>query len=126
MGIKADDRWRYLAITNGKANNAPLAGAHWGRLVSVPLGNGASDYPAGDEIQTVEHWTPPHSAPAAASDLARLQDAIRQRQVPPVSRRSPRIGWAFSWPICWAWTRGAGPTGNAARHRPTHGRGSGP
>lgn len=83
MGIKSDERWRYLAISNGKANNARLADAHWVKLVSVSLGNGTPDYPAGDEVQTVESWTPPKGVVGAPSDLARLQDAIRTRPVLP-------------------------------------------
>lgn len=83
MGIKPNERWRYLAISNGKANNAHLADAHWVKLVSVSLGNGTPDYPSGDEVQTVEHWTPPKGLIGAPSDLARLQDAIRARTVPP-------------------------------------------
>jgi hypothetical protein len=33
--------------------------ATWFRLVSVPLGNGTSDYPMGDHVQTIETWQPP-------------------------------------------------------------------
>lgn len=83
LGIKADERWRFLAVVNGKANNAYLANVHWVKLVSVPLGNGTPDYPAGDDVQTVEHWTPPKGLVGAPSDLAGLQDAIRARAVPP-------------------------------------------
>ena len=38
--------------------------AKWFRLVGVPLGNGNELYPNGDEVQTVEPWTPPEPGPA--------------------------------------------------------------
>jgi hypothetical protein len=37
----------------------PSADATWFKLIGVPLGNETSDYPAGDEVQTVERWHPP-------------------------------------------------------------------
>lgn len=84
LGIQSSERWRYLAVKNGKANNARLGDAHWVKLVSVPLHNGTAEYPAGDEVQTVEHWTPPTGTIGAPGDLTRLQDAIRARAEPPL------------------------------------------
>jgi hypothetical protein len=46
-------------MDSGKVNIAPpMADAKWFRLVGVPLGNGTDLYPHGDEVQTVECWTP--------------------------------------------------------------------
>ncbi len=109
MGIKSEERWRYLAIGNGKANNAPLSEAKWVKLVSVSLGNGTADYPAGDEVQTVEHWMPPRGLVGASSDLARLQDAIRARAVPP--RFAPQapdwVGYLLADLLGWDAGRGS-------------------
>jgi hypothetical protein len=35
--------------------------ATWFKLVSVRLDNGTEQYPNGDEVQTVEWWTPPET-----------------------------------------------------------------
>ena len=79
--ISEDERRRYVRIANGKANLTPTAGADWFRLVGVPLGNGSKEYPNGDNVQTVERWTPPTVAVRGAlSDAEKndVQDAIRQ------------------------------------------------
>jgi hypothetical protein len=36
-----------------------MSEAKWFRLVSVNIGNGEGIYPCGDEVQTVEPWSPP-------------------------------------------------------------------
>ncbi|GGD44715.1 AAA family ATPase [Sinisalibacter lacisalsi] len=77
LGIASVDRRFYIRVDNGKANLAPAEEARWLRLVSVNLGNGTSDYPNGDDVQTVERWTPPVAAGASASDLAAVQAAIQ-------------------------------------------------
>jgi hypothetical protein len=79
--ISEDERRRYVRIANGKANLAPAAGADWFRLVGVPLGNDSKEYPNGDNVQTVERWTPPTVAKSGALTDAEkndVQDAIRQ------------------------------------------------
>ena len=49
-----------VRLDSAKVNIAPPATtARWFRLVGVQLGNGTTDYPNGDEVQTVEPWTPP-------------------------------------------------------------------
>ena len=59
LGIDEGDRWRYVRVDSGKVNIAPAAAtAKWFRLVGVPLGNANVTYPSGDEVQTVEPWTP--------------------------------------------------------------------
>src|SRR5262249_54521922 len=59
LGIDECDRWRYVRVDSGKVNIAPAAAtANWFRLVGVPLGNANTTYPSGDEVQTVEPWTP--------------------------------------------------------------------
>jgi hypothetical protein len=59
LGIEEADRWRYVRVDSGKVNIAPCAAtAKWFRLVGVPLGNANVTYSSGDEVQTVEPWTP--------------------------------------------------------------------
>jgi hypothetical protein len=59
LGIDDADRWRYVRVDSGKVNIAPAAAtAQWYRLVGVPLGNVSRTYPSGDEVQTVEPWSP--------------------------------------------------------------------
>jgi hypothetical protein len=59
LGIEETDRWRYIRVDSGKVNIAPAAvSAKWFRIVGVPLGNANVVYPSGDEVQTVEPWTP--------------------------------------------------------------------
>jgi hypothetical protein len=59
LGIEEGDRWRYVRVDSAKVNIAPAAAtATWFRLIGVPLGNASVVYPSGDEVQTVEPWTP--------------------------------------------------------------------
>jgi hypothetical protein len=75
LGIDEADRWRYVRVDSAKVNIAPAATtAKWFRLVSVPLGNASLTYPSGDEVQTVEPWTPVD--PMTLVDDADLRDAI--------------------------------------------------
>jgi hypothetical protein len=46
-------------MDSGKVNLSPATNAIWFRLVGVPLHNGTDLYPRGDEVQTIEPWTPP-------------------------------------------------------------------
>jgi AAA domain len=52
--------WRSLIrIDNAKVNIAPIMSARWFKLVSVNIGNATELYPNGDNVQTVEPWSPP-------------------------------------------------------------------
>src|SRR5206468_2093606 len=59
FGIPEADRRRLIRMDAGKVNICPAGDAKWFRLVGVPLSNGTDLYPHGDEVQTVEVWTPP-------------------------------------------------------------------
>src|SRR5262249_17039695 len=60
FGINPEDRATYVRLDKAKVNLAPPARiAEWFKLVGVPLDNGNDEYPSGDEVQTVEPWTPP-------------------------------------------------------------------
>ena len=81
LGVHGAERHKYVRIDNGKANLAPAAGADWVRLVGIKLKNGTAEYPRGDNVQTVERWTPPDFAQhGALTDLeaAKMQAAIQQ------------------------------------------------
>ena len=54
------DRNSYIRLDPAKVNITPRSQqAKWFKLVGVRLGNGTDQYPNGDEVQTVEPWSPP-------------------------------------------------------------------
>lgn len=60
FGINEEDRFAYIRVHKGKMNIVPPSRqAVWRRLMDVKLGNATAMYPNGDEVQTVECWTPP-------------------------------------------------------------------
>ncbi len=59
FGLDETKRRRLIRIDDAKLNVAPASEAKWFRLVGVNLGNATSLYPAGDNVQTVEPWSPP-------------------------------------------------------------------
>lgn len=60
FNVNPAERNLYVRLDSGKVNIAPPSQqATWFKLVGVQLGNGNADYPAGDEVQTVEMWQPP-------------------------------------------------------------------
>jgi hypothetical protein len=61
FGIPEESRRSLVRMDSAKVNIAPAsAEAKWFRLVGEKLGNGTDAYPNGDEVQTVEPWTPPN------------------------------------------------------------------
>jgi hypothetical protein len=70
LGLSELDRRRLIRLDSAKVNiTPPMAEAKWFRLVGVDIGNGTVLYPNGDQVQTVEPWTPPDVF-AALSNLA--------------------------------------------------------
>jgi hypothetical protein len=60
FNVPLEDRDFYLRLDRAKANLVkPSRETTWFKLVSVRLDNGNEDYPNGDEVQTVEPWSPP-------------------------------------------------------------------
>jgi hypothetical protein len=60
FGVSDADRRSLIRMDSGKVNIAPPSrAAKWFRLIGVPLGNASAEYPNGDEVQTIEVWTPP-------------------------------------------------------------------
>jgi hypothetical protein len=69
FGINPENRATYVRLDKGKVNLAPPARvAEWFKLLGVPLNNGNDEYPAGDEVQTVEPWKPPKLWEGLASE----------------------------------------------------------
>jgi hypothetical protein len=62
FGIDERDRREFIRLDSGKVNvTRHLRGAKWFRLIGVRLGNETELYPNGDEVQTVEPWSPPET-----------------------------------------------------------------
>ena len=60
FGIAEEQRHLLIRMDSAKVNiTKPLGAAKWFRLIGVRLGNQTETYPNGDEVQTVEPWTPP-------------------------------------------------------------------
>lgn len=60
LGIGEELRRSLIRMDSAKVNIAPpMSEARWFRLIGVPLGNQTAMYPSGDNVQTVEAWTPP-------------------------------------------------------------------
>jgi hypothetical protein len=60
LGRDEAARRRLIRIDDAKLNIAPAHEARWLRLIGVDLGNATLLYPNGDNVQTVEPWTPPN------------------------------------------------------------------
>lgn len=98
LGIGEAERRRLIRMDSGKVNIAPpMDQARWYRLVGVPLDNATSDYPHGDEVQTVEVWTPPDVWDGLSHDLlnriltdigAGMPDGNRYSDAPNVTDRA--------------------------------------
>jgi hypothetical protein len=58
--LSEEKRRSLVRLDSAKINLAkPTVDATWFELVGVELCNGTDDYPNGDEVQTVQRWTPP-------------------------------------------------------------------
>jgi hypothetical protein len=70
FGVPPKDRDLYVRLDNAKVNLArPSREATWFKLVGVQIGNGNEDYPNGDDVQTVEPWTPPKTWDVSSDQL---------------------------------------------------------
>jgi AAA domain len=98
FGLDEAQRRRLVRMDSGKVNIAPpMAEAKWFKLVGVPLGNATDLYPNGDEVQTVEPWTPPDAWAGLSSPLlnqiltdidAGMPDGNRYSEAPNVTDRA--------------------------------------
>ncbi|WP_334359205.1 MULTISPECIES: AAA family ATPase [unclassified Bradyrhizobium] len=61
FGLDELERRRLVRLDSAKVNiTPPWHEAKWFRLVGVNIGNQTDLYPSGDQVQTVERWTPPN------------------------------------------------------------------
>jgi hypothetical protein len=62
FAIEPKQRKLYVRLDKAKVNIEPPAEkATWFKFIGVNLGNATEMYPAGDNVQTVEPWTPPET-----------------------------------------------------------------
>jgi hypothetical protein len=62
FNIEESVRREYVRADSAKVNiTRHLGAARWFHLVGIRLGNETDMYPNGDEVQTVEPWTPPET-----------------------------------------------------------------
>jgi hypothetical protein len=60
VGLSEADRRSLIRMDSAKVNIAPpTVDAKWFRIVGVDIGNSTELYPNGDQVQTVEPWSPP-------------------------------------------------------------------
>ena len=78
FGIPEEERHSYVRMDKGKVNIVPPARkAQWFKIVGVRLENLTELYPNGDEVQTVEPWTPPGPFDGLHTEtINRILDAI--------------------------------------------------
>lgn len=83
LGIKEDDRFRYVRYDDAKSNNSLIGGRTWFEKVSVVLQNGpADDSEGGDEVGALKPWQPVGAAGRFdAGDVARLIEVLAEGYV---------------------------------------------
>jgi hypothetical protein len=78
FGVDDFNRKLLVRLDDAKINIAPPADqAVWFKLIGVDIDNGTPDYPAGDNVQTVERWYPPAPPDLQKSDLVQVFEAVR-------------------------------------------------
>ena len=95
LGIDDDLRTLLIRMDSAKVNLAPPgAGTRWFKLVGVRIGNTSPLYPNGDDVQTIEPWTPP--ATWGGASYAQLNEILSEidQGLPNGSRFSnlPKVG----------------------------------
>jgi 5S rRNA maturation endonuclease (ribonuclease M5) len=102
FGLKEEERRLLVRMDSGKVNIAPpMSKAQWFRLIGVPLGNATDRYPNGDNVQTIEPWTPPDTwADLNSPLLNRILDDI-DAGLPDGNRYSdgPNVGDRAAWKV---------------------------
>jgi AAA domain len=98
FNINEELRREYIRVDSAKVNTTKhLGAAKWFHLVGVRLGNRTETYPNGDEVQTVEPWTPPQTWGDLTKDTlkqiltdidAGLSDGNRYTDAPTATKRA--------------------------------------
>jgi hypothetical protein len=103
-----EEQRRFLfRVDSAKVNIAPpSATTQWFKLIGVKLDNGNDTYPNGDEVQTVEPWTPPGVFEGlATADLNTALDKLRAgmsdgRRYSAAPTARERAAWRVLQEIC--------------------------
>jgi AAA domain len=70
FGVAEEERRQFIRYDKAKVNLLRAGGTiKWFKLVSIRLDNGTKLYPNGDEVQTVELWSPPQTWAGLDNDL---------------------------------------------------------
>lgn len=110
FNVAENERRAFIRIDSGKVNIAPpLRDAKWFQIVGVNLRNGNHTYQSGDNVQTVEPWTPPDTWDGATDDireriLSEIEEGVPAAAAPkgkPGSRYSKHhnSAWRTAWPV---------------------------
>lgn len=70
LGLNEADRRNLIRMDSAKVNIAPpTVEAKWFRIIGIDLGNATEMYPNGDQVQTIEPWSPPDTFEGLSSAL---------------------------------------------------------
>ena len=102
FGLNEAERRSLVRYDSAKVNIAPASiEAKWFRIVGMPLRNFTGTYPAGDNVQSVEPWTPPDTWAGLDHPLLnRILDDLDAGM--PNGQRYSHVGAAgkrAAWPI---------------------------
>jgi hypothetical protein len=108
FGIPQEDRREYIRVDSAKVNIAKASRtAQWFHLVNVPLDNATGQYPAGDQVQTVEPWEPPNAWSGTSSVvlnaiLTEIDGGLTDKNGKPTGQRysnAPAAKDRQVWPV---------------------------
>ena len=90
LGITADDRWRYIRISNGKANMGPIGKANWIKIEAEIM-------PSGEEVACSTRWNPPNPFEGVSVDDMQGGAKLAQGGALRANSQSPQwYGWALA------------------------------
>lgn len=111
LDVSPSDRQRLVRLDDAKLNIAPPAEQTvWFRLIGVDIGNATTEYPSGDNVQTVERWYPLDIWTVVTPALAnRILDQIEQGPAPgrrySAAAHAKRAAWPTVQEFCPNLTR---------------------
>jgi len=107
VGVKVDDRHRFVRLLDGKVNMAPQASeATWFEMREVELGNATAIYPNGDRVSALARWTKPGPWGGLDNIIAnRILDAVEEgfrdgRPYSAASKAEARAAWRIVQKHC--------------------------
>ena len=119
FGVSEDERRLLFRVDSAKVNlTKPSAASQWFKLVSVNLNNRDDTYPNGDDVQTVECWTPPAQFEGfSTADLNMALDRLRAgmgdgRLYSAAPSAKARAAWRALQEICPAQNEATLPQGH--------------